>query len=115
MSYKLILDIICYSGTAFTLLSYCFRTLKLRIFLLCGNTVNIIWAILDHQIPILISNILYLIINIFGLFKELNVNKTKQEFRKLSPYYEDGLYKCLGYSAKTEKELIEILKNNGNI
>ena len=41
MNTELILNIICYAGTGFTLLSYCFRTLKLRIFLVCGNVVTV--------------------------------------------------------------------------
>lgn len=108
----LILNIICYAGTALTLLSYCFRTLKLRIFLVCGNVVNIIWAVLAKQTPILVSNILYLGINIFGLVKEVRVNVIKREFRKLNPYFENGTYHCKGYSAVTEKELISIMKKN---
>jgi hypothetical protein len=106
------LNVICYSGTALTLLSYCFRTLKLRILLICGNVVNIVWSILAKQSPILISNILYLVINIFGLLKELRVNVTKKEFRKLNPYFKDGQYHCMEYSAPTEKELISLLKQN---
>lgn len=113
MSTELILNIICYTGTGLTLLSYCFRTLKLRILLLCGNVVNILWAVLAKQTPILVSNILYLGINIFGLIKEIRVNETKKEFRKLNPYFDNGMYHCLGYSAKTEKELISVLKDEG--
>lgn len=111
----MILELICYIGTAFTLISYCFRTLKLRIFLLCGNIVNIIWAILANQIPILVSNILYFIINFIGLIKEINVNKTKKEFRKLNPIYKNGMYKCNDFSAPTEKELISLLKSNNKL
>ena len=113
MSTELILNIICYTGTGLTLLSYCFRTLKLRILLLCGNVVNILWAVLAKQTPILVSNILYLGINIYGLVKEIRVNETKKEFRKLNPYFENGQYHCLGYSAKAEKELISVLKDEG--
>lgn len=110
MSQKLLLEIICYAGTLLTLVSYCFRTLKLRIFLTAGNVVNIVWAILANQEPILVSNILYLVINLVGLFKEIRVNETKKRFRALNPIYKDGMYWCLDYSAKTEKELITILK-----
>ena len=39
---KIILETICYSGTGFTLLSYCFRTIKLRMFLIIGNILNIV-------------------------------------------------------------------------
>lgn len=107
---KIILDVICYSGTGLTLLSYCFRTIKLRVFLLIGNIVNIIWAILANQFPVLISNILYVIINVFGLIKELNVNEIKKKFRSLNPKFKDGQFHCLGFSASTEKKLIAILK-----
>ena len=110
---ELILNIICYVGTGFTLLSYCFRTLKLRVFLICGNAVNIVWSILAKQTPILVSNLLYLGINIYGLFKEIRVNETKKKFRSLNPVFENGMYHCQGYSAKTEKELISILKIEG--
>ena len=58
---------------------------------------------LAKQTPILVSNILYLGINIFGLIKEIRVNETKKEFRKLNPYFDNGMYHCLGYFAKTEK------------
>lgn len=113
MEKKLILDIICYVGTAFTLLSYCFRTLKLRVLLIFGNFVNIVWSVLAKQYPILVSNILYITINIFGLLKELEVNRTKKEFRKLNPVFENNMFKCSGFQASTEKELISILKKNG--
>ena len=112
VDWDLILNIICYVGTGFTLLSYCFRTLKLRIFLICGNAVNIVWAILANQVPILVSNVLYLAINIYGLIKEIKVNDTKKKFRELNPVFKDGKYHCLGHSADTEKELISLLKKN---
>ena len=107
---KIILEIICYSGTGFTLLSYCFRTIKLRMFLIIGNILNIVWAFLEKQFPILVSNILYIIINIFGLVKELNVNEIKKKFRSLDPKFKNGQFHCLGFSAPTEKKLIAILK-----
>lgn len=112
MSQKLLLEIICYAGTLLTLVSYCFRTLKLRIFLTAGNVVNIVWAVLANQTPIFISNILYLAINLVGLLKEIRVNEMKKKFRSLNPIYKDGMYWCLDYSAKTEKELISILKES---
>ncbi len=115
MNAELILNIVCYIGTGFTLLSYCFRTLKLRIFLICGNLVNIIWAIFAKQTPILVSNVLYIGINIYGLIKEVKVNETKKKFRALNPVFENGEYKCLDCSAKTEKELISILKKEGKL
>ena len=110
MSEKILLDAICYLGTLLTLVSYCFRTVKLRVFVICGNIVNIIWAILDNQQAILISNLLYLSVNAWGLRKELKVHSVKKDFRSLSPVFKDGLFHCNGYSAKTEKELISILK-----
>lgn len=115
MDTDLILNIICYAGTGFTLLSYCFRTLKLRVFLICGNVVNIVWAILVNQVPILISNILYLAINVFGFFKEIQVNRTKKKFRALNPHFKNGQFYCSDYCASTEKELISILKKKGII
>lgn len=105
-----ILDIICYLGTALTLISYCCRTLMLRVFVISGNVVNIIWALLANQMPIVYSNILYLIINIIGLIREIHVNKTKKKFRSLNPSFDGEFYTYKNFKGKSEKELISILK-----
>lgn len=69
-------EIISYLATLFLLISYCFRTVKLRIFQILGGSTNIIFAymILDQSTSarsIIISNIIYLIINIIQLFNEI--------------------------------------------
>ena len=35
------------------------------------------------------------------------------EMAWLMAHFDNGMYHCLGYSAKTEKELISVLKNEG--
>lgn len=69
-------EIISYLATLFLLISYCFRTVKLRIFQILGGITNIIFAymILEQSTSarsIIISNIIYLIINVIQLFNEI--------------------------------------------
>ena len=69
-------EIISYIATGLLLISYCCRTVWLRIFQILGGLANIIFAamILEQSISarsIIYSNIIYLIINAIQLFKEL--------------------------------------------
>jgi len=69
-------EIVSYTATLFLLISYCCRTVKLRIFQILGGSTNILFAymILDASPSarsIIISNIIYLVINIVQLFREI--------------------------------------------
>lgn len=69
-------EIISYIATLFLLISYCYRTVKLRIFQILGGSTNILFAymILDASPSarsIIVSNIIYLAINIVQLFREI--------------------------------------------
>lgn len=79
-----IAEIVSYIATLFLLISYCCRTVKLRIFQIFGGITNIIFAemILDASPSarsIIISNIIYLTINIIQLFREI---KRERDERK---------------------------------
>ena len=80
-------EIISYIATLFLLISYCCRTVKLRIFQVLGGSMNILFAymILDASPSarsIIISNIIYLGINIVQLFREIDRknNKAKRKY-----------------------------------
>jgi hypothetical protein len=71
-------EIISYIATGFLLISYCCRTVKLRLFQIFGGIANMIFAymILDSSPSarsIIISNIIYLTINTIQLFREINL------------------------------------------
>lgn len=75
-------EIISYIATLFLLISYCCRTIKLRIFQVLGGSTNILFAymILDASPSarsIIISNIIYLGINIVQLFREIDRKNSK--------------------------------------
>jgi len=80
-------EIISYLATFLLLISYCCRTVKLRIFQIFGGIANIIFAymILDQSPSarsIIISNIIYLGINFVQLFREIKI--AKQEKYKIN-------------------------------
>lgn len=77
-------EIISYLATLFLLISYCFRTVKLRIFQILGGITNIIFAymILEQSTSarsIIISNIIYLIINVIQLFNEIRRERLEKQ------------------------------------
>lgn len=68
-------EIISYLATLFMLISYCCRTFWLRIFTIIGISLNMTFAymILDKSISprsIIISGVIYLIINFVQLINE---------------------------------------------
>lgn len=70
-------EIISYLATFFLLISYCCRTVWLRVFQILGCCTNIIFAclILDSITSarsIIFANIAYLAINIVQLFREMH-------------------------------------------
>ena len=76
-------EIISYLATLFLLISYCCRTVKLRVFQIFGGIANIIfaWMIMEASPSarsIIISNIIYLAINIVQIFKEIKREKQEQ-------------------------------------
>ena len=78
-------EIISYIATGFLLISYCCRTVKLRIFQIFGGIANMIFAymILDASPSarsIIVSNIIYLIINVIQLYRE--IQRERNEKRK---------------------------------
>jgi hypothetical protein len=80
-------EIISYIATGFLLISYCCRTVKLRIFQLIGIIFNLIfaWMILDQSPSarsIIVSNIIYFIINFIQLFRELDRLNNRDENKK---------------------------------
>lgn len=69
-------EIVSYVATLFLLISYCCRTVKLRIFQIIGCSTNILFACMilnasPSARSIIVSNIIYLIINIIQLFREI--------------------------------------------
>ena len=77
-------EIISYLATLFLLISYCCRTVKLRVFQIFGGIANIIfaWMIMEASPSarsIIISNIIYLAINIVQLFREIKREKQEQK------------------------------------
>lgn len=69
-------EIVSYIATGLLLISYCCRTVWLRVFQIFGGVANIIFAamILEQSISarsIIYSNIIYLTINIIQFFREL--------------------------------------------
>ena len=87
-------EIISYIATGFLLISYCCRTIKLRIFQIFGGIANMIFAYMILEASpsarsIIISNIIYLIINIIQLFREIQRKKRKK--RKI---YEERKRNC---------------------
>lgn len=73
-------EIIFYLATLLLLISYCCRTVWLRLFQILGGCANIIFAsmILEQSLSarsIIFSNIAYLLINIVQLFRELRRNE----------------------------------------
>lgn len=69
-------EIISYLATLLMLIAYCCRTVWLRVFSIIGISMNMLFAylILDQSLSarsIIVSGILYLIINIVQLFNEI--------------------------------------------
>lgn len=69
-------EIISYLATLFLLVSYCCRTVKLRIFQLIGGSLNILFAcmILDESKSarsIIVANVIYFTINLVQLYREI--------------------------------------------
>ena len=84
-------EIVAYVATLFLLISYCYRTIKLRIFQILGGITNMIFAymILDSSPSarsIIFSNIIYLAINTVQLFREINRELIKKYKRTYSFY-----------------------------
>lgn len=77
-------EVISYLATGFLLISYCCRTIKLRLFSLIGIVLNIWFAylILDQSPSarsIIVSNMIYFIINFVQLFREIRRKKHEKE------------------------------------
>lgn len=73
-------EIISYIATGLLLISYCCRTVWLRVFQIFGCSTNMLFAylILEQSISarsIIYSNIIYLTINIVQLFREIKRKK----------------------------------------
>ena len=73
-------EIVSYMATALLLVSYCYRTVKLRVFQILGGLANMTFAymILDSSPSarsIIVSNIIYLVINAVQLYREIKISK----------------------------------------
>ena len=77
MTLNQIAEIISYIATLFIIISYCCRTVWLRVFQIVGGAANLMFGyMILESAPsarsIIIANIIYLIINVVQLCRELD-------------------------------------------